>query len=216
MKISAVIFDLDGTVLDNEGVWAEAFKEVLKKLGKEVHDKYPQEGGVGVKENWPKLLAKYNIKTDKTAEELEKETHDAYLAHVSEVRLAEGFREFAEQLRESGVRLGLATSSIWPVLEATLDKFDLEGTFDVITTGEEVILKKPAPDLFLVTADKLDIPPSECLIIEDSPAGIVAAREAGMKVIGIAKDEDKEKSLEKADLVVEGFDSITPEALASL
>ena len=70
MKLSAVIFDLDGTVVADEDEYGEAFARVLKKLGVIVDSEYPHVGGIGVRENWPIFIKKYNIKTDKTIEEL--------------------------------------------------------------------------------------------------------------------------------------------------
>lgn len=205
MSLSAVIFDLNGTVLDDEHIYGAAFGEILKELGaKDVTDN-PQTKGIGVKENWPQLLKKYKLKADKTLDELARLTQREYLSHLSDVTLMNGFEEFATSLRESGVKLALATSNEWWIVEKVFDELDLEGTFDVTVTKEEVSRNKPDPEMFLLASEKLGFTPELCVVIEDAEAGVQAAREAGMKVVGIAATEEDEKLLKKADLLVKDF-----------
>lgn len=214
MVISAVIFDLDGTVLSNEDEYGKAFRKVLSKLGKKVDKKYPHVSGIGVKENWPILLSKYKIKTKRTVEELTKETQDAYLAMLSEVDLVSGFEKFIKDLKDSGIHVALATSNSWFIVAKVLAELDLEKYFDCIITGEEVDYKKPDPDLFILTAKKLGVKPEDCLVVEDSEAGIEAAKRARMHVVAIARDKEHAKTLKEADLVIKNYYQLTPEKLA--
>ena len=92
---------------------------------------------------------------------------------------------------------------------------NLIDAFESITTTEEVTLNKPAPDIFLVAADKLGVEGYECLVIEDAESGVAAAHAAGMKVIAIVSDGHFER-VSKADLVVERFSEITPEVIDQL
>jgi HAD superfamily hydrolase (TIGR01509 family) len=202
MSISAVIFDLDGTVLTDEDEYGKAFKKVLSGLGVKVVSDFPHRGGIGVEENWRYLLEKYKIKTNKTVQELGKETQKEYLKLLGEVELKEGFEDFIKDLKKSGITTALATSNSWYVVERIFVALPIEEYFDSITTGEEVKEKKPSPDIFLKAADKINTDPENCVVFEDSEAGIKAAQEAGMKVVGIARDEVHAKELKKADLVV--------------
>lgn len=213
MKISAVIFDLDGTVLDNEDEYGQAFKKVLTDLGAEVKTDYPHIGGIGVKENWPHLLKKYKIKTKKTFDELASETQKEYIKLLPRVNVKQGLEAFIKELKESGIKTALATSNVWFIVEKVFGEIPIEGFFDSITTGEEVAQKKPAPDLFLKAADKLDIPSEGCLVIEDSPSGVEAAHKAGMKVIAVARDENQAKDLSAADLVIKSYNQLTPDVV---
>ena len=216
MKISAIIFDLDGTVLSNEDEYGAAFANVLRSLGAKVNLEYPHVGGIGVKENWPGLLKKYKINTEKTTDELARQTQQEYLKQLSKVQLKDGFEVFVRELKASEIPIALATSNVRLMLEETFNKIDIEGYFDAVTTGEEVMAKKPAPDLFLKTAQKLGVEPSECLVFEDSGAGIAAAKAAGMKAVAIARDEDHAKSLTAADLVIRNYKEVSPEILSRL
>lgn len=215
MKISAVIFDLNGTVLEDEDEYGKAFNKVLKSLGLDLKTDIPHEKGIGVKENWLKFIEKYKIQTDRTPEMLVRETQENYLNEIDTVSVREDFADFVEKLRDGGIQIALATSNTWEQTDKILDIVGLQEVFDIVTTGDEVVFNKPDPDIFTVTADKLGADREECLVIEDSPAGIGAARRAGMKVVGIASEGNFEE-LSKADLIVEGFSEITPQAIDQL
>jgi beta-phosphoglucomutase len=208
MNISAVIFDLDGTVLDNEDEYATSFKNVLESLGAKDIPDFPHVRGIGVKENWPVLLEKYKIKTDKTPEILAHLTQQEYLKQLNTVTLKPGLEEFVGLLREKGIATALATANEYLIVEEVLTKLKLESYFDAVTTAEEVRFSKPDPDLFLVAADKLGYPANECLVIEDSQSGITAAHAAGMHSIGIAGGPEQTKALKDADIVVSGYNEI--------
>jgi HAD superfamily hydrolase (TIGR01509 family) len=214
--LSAVIFDLDGTVISDEEIYAEAYISVLKDLGITVTKEYPHIGGIGVKENWPIFIKDYNIKTDKSVEQLTSETQEYYAKNISRVQIKSGFEEFIAQLRKENLLTALATSNDWWVVERVLHELNLEQFFDVITTGEEVLYKKPDPDLFLVTADKVNTEPEFCLVVEDAKSGVEAARRAGMKVVALARDSEHAGELKEADLVIKGFDELNVEKLVKL
>ncbi len=194
-KVLAVIFDLDGTVLDNEDIYGEAFREVLGLLGKKVAKKRPQEGGIGLEANWSKLLKEHHIKTDKTVEQLALMTQEAYIKRMGEVSVREGFSELVDDLKARGILVALATSNHWGAVDKVFEKFGLNGVFDMVTTVEEVDAPKPDPAIFLVTAWKLGVEPEDCLVIEDAVSGILAARAAGMKAISVGAKFSSGRSL---------------------
>jgi HAD superfamily hydrolase (TIGR01509 family) len=200
MKFAAVIFDLDGTIIKSERQWGKAFVAVLKKLGVDTKGRDPHTPGVDIKFNWKNLIAKYGVKTDKTAEELEILTYAEYEKFIPEISLNNGVLEFMNVLKESGLSLALATLTNWEITEKVINHFGLNNYFENITTGEEVENPKPAPDIFLLAAEKLGIDPVDCLVIEDSITGVTAAHEAGMKVIE----------------VVDGFSKITLKAIDAI
>ena len=203
--MKAVIFDLNGTVLADEDEYGAAFGEVLRDLGKKTDKKFPHTRGIGVKENWPVLLAKYKIKTTKTADELASMTQNAYLKRIDKVDLKKGFVEFVEGLKTSGTLIALATSNSWMIVEKIFDMLDIEKYFDLVTTCEEVGFNKPSPEIFLKTAEKLGVEPEDCAVIEDSQAGVEAAIAAEMKVVGLKHDKNHAKTLKDANLIVGDF-----------
>lgn len=216
MNISGVIFDLNGTILDDEELYNIAFNRILKKIGVDTSKEIPHERGVGVKEDWDIYKKQFKLTTKKTSEQLAAETQEEYLKQVEEITVRPGFEELAEGLKDSGIKLALATSNTWEVTMKILEKVGLTDYFDSITTTEEVKFNKPDPDLFIVAADKLGFERNECLVIEDAPSGVEAAHRAGMKVIAISDDEKFSQKLSKADLLIEGFSEITPQAIAEL
>lgn len=214
MKLATVIFDLDGTVLLSEEAYEEAFKKVLEDEGVKNIPRHPQISGIGVKENWQILKEKYGLAL--TVEQLTKRCQDDYLSRLDKVRVRDGFFNLAKELKGSGILVALATSNAWWLVERELEHFNLKNYFDSVVTGEEVGETKPAPDLFLETARKLGVEPETCLVVEDAPKGVEAAKNAGMKVIAITSSYAKPLDLENADAVVSGFEEISPKLLTNL
>lgn len=202
----AVIFDLNGTILSDEDEYGKAFNKVLAGFNIKTGKVYPHESGIGVSENWSKFKKKYDIKTDISDDELAVMTQGEYLKLLKSVKLREGFKEFVEDLRLSGIKIGLATSNTWGVAEKILGHFGIEKYFDAVTTREEVEKGKPDPEIFIKTAEKLNIEPARCIVFEDSVAGIKAARKAGMKTVGVARDDKQKKFLSDADTIVFDYD----------
>lgn len=205
--IQACIFDLDGTVLEDEDEYGRAFAAVLKKLGINDPEKYPIKGGIGVEENWKQLVRDHNLKVDKTPEELSIETQKEYIKLLHEVTIRDGFPELVAQVKELGMQTALATSNDWSTVERIFEELKLAEYFDCVVTGEEVRLKKPDPEIFLNAAERLAVDPAHCLVFEDAEAGIKAAKAADMKVIGISS-QVRDENLDEADLVVSDFTQV--------
>lgn len=216
MKLSAVIFDLDGTLVDSEIAWGKAFTHVLEKLGVAVENSHPQTTGISIKPNWHELIEKYNIKTEFTLDELETFTLKELENHIDDIHLMDGALEFIGDLKDSGYLLGLATSTNWSIVDNVFNKLHLHDIFDSVTTGEEVENPKPFPDIYLVAAEKLGVDPGDCLVIEDSAPGVTAAMEANMKVIAVSDTDDEKEELENANLIVENFSKITRKVIDAI
>jgi len=216
MAIKAIIFDLNGTILSDEDEYGIAFKKVLESLGAKVKENYPQTTGIGVEENWPILIKKYNIKTEKTSQELALETQNEYLKLLPRITIRKGFIDFISEVKENGIITALATSNSWIVTDKILEKSDLRNTFDFITTCEEVSFNKPDPQIYDITLGKMEIQPHECLVFEDSKSGVDAAQKAGIKVIGIARDNDHANELSGANKIIYGFAEIDLDILYNL
>jgi len=206
MNPKAVIFDLDGTILDNEWVYDQAFCYVLKELGISC-EQLNHTPGIGIRENWEKMAKDLGITKD--PQELSTQTQDFYLEHLQEVEVREGVRETLYALRRGRIKTILASSNTTAVAIRVLETLKLDQLFDSKTFGDEVEKKKPAPDIFLKAMDKANLLPREVVIIEDSPAGIEAGKSAGAEVIALKTDWFTRSQLSRADFVAKNFNYIT-------
>lgn len=211
LKIEAVIFDLDGTILDNEGDWEAAFKNVGKKydfhlVGEYGEQAWIHEPGLGVAANWRKILEKRGEYDLGSEQKLVRETVEEYKSLVADldVRMRDGVEELVELIKSKGWMVGLSTGSSWAVVEKELEALGLVLAFDVTTTGEEVYMPKPDPEIYMLTAQKMGVDPSSCLVVEDAIAGVRAAKEIDMKVVALESGYADRETLEAAgaDFVV--------------
>jgi HAD superfamily hydrolase (TIGR01509 family) len=196
--IQALIFDLDGTVLDNEGMWEEAFAKVVVAEGVKIPTQARQangwihEPGIGLEANFKRLLNS-DVEQAQILARLVKEAYQELAG--GEVRIREGLVELIEKIKEREWLTALATTTLWHVVENELGELQLQLAFDVTTTGDEVVLQKPDPEIYLLTAQKLGVEPEECLVVEDAIGGVRAGIEAGMKTVGIVSDYAPKKTL---------------------
>lgn len=202
VKLKAVIFDLDGTILDNEDIYARAFCSVLKRRNISCEE-VKHVSGIGVKENWIRMAAALGL-PDKP-EDLAAETQQFYLDHLSEVKVRPGFRDLVHFLRGREIKVLLSTSNIQKIADLVLRTHNLTNLFDNKTFGNEVAHKKPAPDLFLAAMQKEGLLPTEVIIIEDSPSGIAAGRAANAQTWVIKTDRFTREQLAQANHVFPTF-----------
>ncbi len=205
--IQAVIFDLDGTVLDSEGMWEQVFKEVSQKNGieKPHGSQWFHVPGLGVEKNWKKIVPDQN---QDLIDSLSKQARELF--NESESPLRDGVEELIEAIKDKGWQTGLATESHWINVENILESLNMALAFDVVTTGDEIFYHKPDPEIFNLTIQKMGLEPQEVIIIEDSVVGVEAAVEAGIEVIGIANEFFGETELKAAGakLVVDNFSDV--------
>lgn len=205
MPLKAVIFDLDGTLIDNEWVYDRAFCAVLKGL--EIScEQLNHSPGIGVKENWVRMVT--DLQIDRDPQELATQTQQFYLEHLDEIKLREGAVDLLHSLKRRQIRTILATSSLTEVVQRVLGVTKTASLFDSQTHGNEVTRKKPAPDIFLKAMDKENLLPRETVILEDSPAGIEAGKTAGATVIALKTDWFTRDQLFRADRIAASFGEI--------
>lgn len=214
-QTKGIIFDMDGTITLTQHLHFQAFREVFKKFGidftKADDMKYAGSGG---KITFTKVLAEHGIKADvKQCIEDKRKIYDAML-EKEDVKLVPGVKEFCERIKVKGLKRIIATGNRKEATQFILKKAGLEKYFPEIVTISEAGRGKPFPDVFLKAAEKLGLKPSECVVFEDAPNGIAAAKTAGMQSIGLVTGIDSEKLLAAgASTVAKDYFEITDELL---
>ncbi|WP_018970499.1 HAD family hydrolase [Rubritalea marina] len=183
---SAVIFDLDGTLVDSMPAHFAAWCEALSANGAP-KDVFPEDvfysmGGRPTKDIVAELNGEFNLSLD--PEVISSAKRKAFLQGLGKVKLNEEVIAFARSLRGK-MPLGIATGGSREVVEATLKQLEIGDLFDEVVTADDVVCGKPAPDVFLEAADKLEVEPEQCLVLEDAAPGIMAAQTAGMTVVRV-------------------------------
>jgi HAD superfamily hydrolase (TIGR01509 family) len=189
--IRAVIFDLDGVLADSEPWWNQIDAKLLSEHGVTYRGECHQDV-VGVSYPIAVEFYKKTFGIKAPAEQMMKRRGKIAAEFFADrVDPFPGAKEILQHLRqlklhrEPPVRLGLATSSVSTSARPFLDRHQLTQFFDVVVTGDEVERGKPAPDIYLRAAEKLNLPSDKCLVVEDALAGIAAAKAAKMPVVAI-------------------------------
>ncbi len=205
--MKAVIFDMDGVIVDSEHLHVLAEKEVLArhKINITEDDLYPLKGKTS-SDIFFSILSKHNVK-HVTPEQLAEEKTALYIKSApQEIQLFEGFMDLLTHLHQK-YKIALTTSSNKQLQKLVFDKFNLYHLFEVVVTGDLVKNGKPHPEPYLLTIQKLGINPAEAIVIEDSDTGVTSAKNAGIKTIAVTHTFPKER-LQHADFVVESLHKV--------
>lgn len=183
--IRAVLFDMDGTVFDSEKIYYASLAEVVKGsvMEKDLAEVLLDISGRNRADIYAYLHARYG--EEFPAEELFAKRDEKMMKRIEEegVPFKPGFPEVFETLKKQGLLVALVTSTHRERVNKYLKMSGIENAFDYIKTGESVAHSKPAPDIFLLTAEALGCTPEECVVVEDSRNGVLAGVSAGMKVV---------------------------------
>ncbi len=193
MDLKAVIFDLDGTLIDSMGVWADVDVEFLEKRNITPPKNIFADIDSG---NSFEEVAKYfknRFDLPQSIEEIMQEWVDMVTAHYEKhIPLKDGVRELLQYLHKQEVKLAVGTSNTKELTRRVLKSNDIYDFFDVIITGCQTERGKPYPDVFLKVSQKLGIPEKSCLVIEDVLVGVQAAKAANMRVFVIEDIHSRE------------------------
>lgn len=212
--IEAFIFDLDGVLIDSEQVWDEVRREFVIEAGGRWREG-AQRDMMGMSSGeWSRYVAE-ELGVAQLPQAISEQVADR-LADVyrENLPLLPGAREAVERMARRWP-LAIASSSNRGVIDLVLELGGFGELFEATVSSEEVGRGKPAPDVYLEAARRLDAEPSACAAVEDSHNGIAAAQTAGMKVIAIPNGHypPGDEALAKAVLVLESLDELTPEAV---
>ena len=181
-------------------MWPDIDREYLNRFGIEYDDNLKNEiDGISFHETAVYFKNKFGISD--SVEKICKDWEDMALdKYKYEVKEKPGCTRFLEHLKSRGIKMGIATSNNRKLVDAVLNSLNMKDFFEVITTSDEVKRGKPAPDVYLTTANLLNVEPKSCLVFEDVVAGIMAGKSAGMKVCAIEDDFTKEVRQKKKEL----------------
>ena len=196
----AVIFDLDGTLVDSMWMWRAIDIEYLGKFGISL-PKTLQKDIEGMSFSETAVYFKETFQIPDSLEEIKATWNRmAYEKYTKEVPLKTGVKEFLDYCKKNGIKLGIATSNSRELVDATLEALNIREYFDCVMTACEVDKGKPAPDIYLAVAEKVKVNPAQCLVFEDIEMGILAGKNAGMEVCAVEDDFSKYMTEEKKKL----------------
>lgn len=207
--LKAVIFDMDGVLIDSEPIHLEANRRLMEKLGlKFDRDYYMQFIGSTTDYMWDKMKEDFGITL--SPEKL-MELSDGFVKEINGTEgypVMEGAAEVIRKLHHAGLKLAVASSSGVKRILSSLEKLQVTEEFDCIVSGLELRKPKPEPDIFLKAAGKLGVLPEECIVIEDSHNGMKAAKNAKMICVMYENRSLGQQDSQYADYILQGFQEV--------
>ena len=215
LRYGAVVFDMDGVLVDSEPMHVDAMREVLRPFGVEYTDRENREFfGHTDLEVFRALRARHRLPVDE--QELTRR-RTALLIRLTRERTVPmpGVPDVPRRLHDHGYRLAVASSSAPELIRVTVDRLDLAVELREQVSGLEVGRGKPAPDVFLEAARRLRVTPGECLVVEDSRNGLLAARAAGMACAAVPCPATRHEDFAEADIRLGALPELLPILLPS-
>jgi HAD superfamily hydrolase (TIGR01509 family) len=215
--MSAVIFDMDGVLIDSEPLHYQTDLELLKELNINVEKKYLDKFvGMTNPELWKIICQEFKIES-KIEDILAKQIKlKIKLLNADGYTPIPGVIELINKIYDKNIPIGVASSSSLIFIEAVLIKTNLKKYIKKYISGESVPNGKPEPDIFIKIAEVLNVDPEKCVVIEDSKNGVLAAKTAGMKCIGFLNPNSGNQDLSKADKIIDSFDDLSVQIIAEL
>ncbi len=215
--LKAVIFDMDGVLINSTEYTWQSFNTVLKQFGAKFSSsdikKYL---GVSLQDKWQIWKKKYGITGYDVDSFSRKATEIEFKLMKKELRPSGVLNNFLQSLKEKGLKLAVATSSNRERVEKILEMLEIKGFFEALVTAEDVKKSKPNPEIFLKAAAKLKTSPENCVVFEDAVNGIEAARKAGMKVVALQTEFHSKEELKYAEKIIRNFSEIDAETLEKM
>ncbi|MBA3533861.1 MAG: HAD-IA family hydrolase [Ardenticatenales bacterium] len=211
---AAIIFDMDGLLIDSEILWEKVERALLASHGREYDSEIARKHiGMRMDECTALMLREYHIDSDRA--EFEAQLVDNVLAEFKRsLTLMAGAEQVMALANSLGVPVAIASSSPMRVVQYVVDHFGWRARLQAICSGEEVARGKPAPDVYLLAAERIGVAPAHCVALEDSLNGARAARAAGMHCIAVPNHAYKPSDFENiAHHIVSSLEDVTQEDL---
>jgi beta-phosphoglucomutase len=212
--IRAVLFDMDGVLVDSEEFICKAAVEMFREKGLIVKpEDFIPFVGTGENRYIGGVAEKYNFPVD--IEAVKKRTYEIYDIIVrNKLKPLPGVKEFIESCKTKNLKIAVATSADEIKMKINLREIGLPvETFDITVNGIQIERKKPFPDIYLNAAELLGVSPRDCLVVEDAPSGISAAKSAGMKCLAVMSSFS-DRDLKDADWIVKDLTSVPEEVIS--
>jgi len=214
--MKAIVFDMDGVIVDSEAQWKaleeEFFRSAVPSWREEHHERIV---GLGVEDVYYFLVREYGLAMGKV-EFLDRSDKVAKKVYLERTECAEGFLDLARGLKHRGIRTAIASSSPERWIKLVVERFALSPLLDAVVSADDVGGRtKPLPDIYLEAAARLGLPTGECLAIEDSAVGVLAAKRAGLKVAAFRTVHNEGQDLSAADFELGSFAGLDYDRLMS-
>ncbi len=216
--IQTVIFDMDGVIVDTEPVHRYAYFQHFSELNIDVSEElFTSFTGNSTRNVFQRVNTIFNLNADVEELILRKRTifNDAF-DHKEDLELLEGVEHLIKNLHENGVELILASSASKVTIDRVFRRFGLHPYFSNIVSGEDFPKSKPHPAIFEFAASLSKAPKENCIVIEDSTNGVLAAKAAGIYCVGYNSIHSKLQDLSKADMIVNHFNELNYNVIANL
>lgn len=200
-QLKTALFDFDGVIVDTEPIYDIYWNEASKRYGLEIEDFASHIKGTTL----PYIMDKY---FSEYPEEFKQQVISESMAYEKEMPFppVKGAMELLHELKSNGVTIGLVTSSDDVKVRRAFDLLDLNNVFDVVVTADRITRGKPNPMCYLLAAADLQVSPADCIVFEDSFAGVQAGTEAGMRVIGLSTTNSEDSLKDKVYKVIPDFE----------
>ncbi len=207
--MKAVIFDMDGVLVDSQPYHYRADVESMARYGILKDEKfYEAFAGTVTSDRMRTLKNMFGLEA--SVEEMTELREQMILDIIADedIKAVRGIPELLRNIKAMGLKTAVASSSSYDLIELVLKKTGIAEYFDLLTSGIDVKRGKPAPDVFLLAAERLGVEPEECLVVEDSENGVKAAKAAGMKALGYINPTSGSQCLEQADTITDDFNKV--------
>lgn len=213
--MKAIIFDMDGVIINSEPLHFEIEMGLLEELGGKISkEEYETFVGTTDYHMWSTFKDRFNLKP--SVEELMNIKKERFIQNIQRIELVDNFKEFMLMIHNEKYSMALASSNNKMAVDSIIEKFGLRKYLKVAISGDDVTNGKPDPEIFLKASEKMNIEPHECLVIEDAANGVTAAKAAGMKCIGLQNKNSGNQDLSEADLVVNNFNKLNINLIKNL
>lgn len=211
----AAIFDMDGVLIDSLTPNLKGHQAALKHFGADISLKDLEEDiHLSMPDKVTKWRYKYGVKM--TEKEYIDKAVEMQLKHLHDLEVKIELVHLLRSLKENNIRLAVATNSPRAKAEPILEKVGIRKYFNIIVTGDDVEKRKPNPEMFILAASRLQTKPEKCVVFEDAGTGVLAAKTAGMKAIGVLTEYNSKQELKHADVIVKDFKEINHQKLIEL